>query len=172
MKRDKRPVREQIKSGLLIAGKLVAAFFIAGTFLSGCALIQTHQLLIGWFLVVVSTTVIAFTAKFWAAGFIGFITYGALRFLGGTLFADRLHMSAVYMLSVTASLFAMTILGFRFVSDKPRINPIDRASLVAAAICLLSFFLVTDPHRSLVVLNTGNLALLVSWWAARIQRSS
>jgi hypothetical protein len=39
-----------------------------------------------------------------------FIAYAALRLLGGTLFASSLRVSPLHMLSVVASLFAMTIL--------------------------------------------------------------
>jgi len=48
-------VKEQVKSGFLITGKLVAAFCIAAVFLSGCALIKegagSSQTVIGWLLI-------------------------------------------------------------------------------------------------------------------------
>jgi hypothetical protein len=36
----------------------------------------------------------ATTVRFWAAGFFGFIAYGALRCLGATLFASSLRANA------------------------------------------------------------------------------
>lgn len=165
---------EQVKSGLLIAAKLVAAFCIAATFMAGCALVQTSaissQVAVGWVLIAASIIVMATTVRFWAAGFFGFIAYGALRCLGATLFASSLRVSSLYMLSLAASLFAMSILCIRFVSSKRRIVRIDRASLVVAAICVLLAFLLMDSYKSVAVLNIGNVALFLSWWAARSSR--
>jgi hypothetical protein len=176
VRRDKRPVKEQVKSGFLIAGKLVAAFCVAAVFLSGCALVHeaasSSQTAIGWLLIILSIVLMASTVSFWAAGFVGFIAYGALRCFGGTLFAGSLRVSALLMLSVAASLFAMSVLSFRFVSLKPRITRIDRASLVIAAVCVLLAFTLMDSYRGVVTLNVGNLALLLSWWAGRASRKT
>ena len=140
VRRDRRPVNEQVKSGFLIGGKIVAAFCIAAAFLSGCSLVQeaagSSEIVIGWLLITLSVVVMAFTVRFWAAGFVGFIAYAALRLLGGTLFAGSLRVSPLHLLSVAASLFVMSILCVRFASGKPRITRIDRASLVLAAIVL------------------------------------
>ncbi len=176
VRRDNRPVREQAKSGFLIAGKLVAAFCIAAAFLSGCALVQeaasSSEVVIGWLLIILSIVVTAFTVRFWAAGFVGFIAYAALRLLAGTLFSSSLRVSPLHMLSVAASLFAMSILCIRFASGKPRITQIDRASLVLAAICALSSLPLMDSYRSVAVLNIGNVALVLSWLAARASRQT
>jgi hypothetical protein len=164
-------VTKQIKSGLLIAGKLVAALCIAATFLSGCALIQeatkSSQVVIGWLLIILSIFVIAFTVRFWAAGFVGFVAYAALRLFGGTLFASSLHVSPLYLLSMAGSLLAMSILCVRFASGKRRITQIDRASLVIAAICALLSLPLMDSYKSVAVLNVGNFVLGLSWLAAR-----
>ena len=171
VRRDKRPVKEQVKSGFLIAGKLVAAFCIAAFFISGCALIQerasSSQTVIGWLLITLSILVMAVTVRFWAAGFIGFVAYAALRLFGGTLFASSLRMSPFFMLSLAASMFAMSMLCIRFVSRSPHITRIDRASLVLAAICVLLSLPLMDSYRSVAVLNVGNVALVLSWLAAR-----
>ena len=76
------------------------------------------------------------------------------------------------MLSVAASLFAMSILCIRFASGKPRITQIDRASLVFAAICALLSLPLMDSYRSVAVLNVGNGALALSWLAARASRQA
>jgi len=169
-------VKEQVKSGFLIAGKLVAASCIAAIFLSGFALVEeeagSSQMTIGGLLIVLSIVGMASTVRFWAAGFVGFIAYGALHCFGGTLFASSLRISAPLMLSVTASLFAMSILSIRFVSPKPRITRVDRASLVIAAICFLLALVLMDSYRGVAVLNIGNLALVLSWWAARVSRQT
>jgi hypothetical protein len=176
VRRDRRPVKEQVKSGFLIAGKLVAAFCIAASFLSGCALVQeaasSSEIVIGWLLITLSIVVMAFTVRFWAAGFVGFIAYAALRLLGGTLFASSLRVSPLHMLSVAASLFAMSILCIRFASGKRSITQIDRASLVLAAICALLSVPLMDSYRSVAVLNVGNVALVLSWLAARASRQA
>jgi hypothetical protein len=176
MRRDRRPVKEQVKSGFLIAGKLVAAFCIAAAFFSGCALVQeaasSSEIVVGWLLISLSVVVMAFTVRVWAAGFVGFIAYGALRLLAGTLFASSLRVSPFLMLSVAASLIAMSILCIRFASGKPRITQIDRASLVLAAICALLSLPLMDSYRSVAVLNVGNVALVLSWLAARASRQA
>lgn len=168
---DQRPAMKQVQSGLLIAGKLVAAFCIAATFMAGCALVRTtgtpSQVALGWLLVIASIVVMASTVSFWAAGFFGFLAYGALRCLGGTLFAGRQNMSGLYMLTFTVSLFAMSILCTRFASARRRIIRIDRAGLVIAATCVLLAFLLGDSYKGVVVLNIGNIALLSAWWAVR-----
>jgi len=158
-------VKGQVKSGFLIAGKLVAAFCIAATFFTGCGLIHeagsSSQIVIGWLLTIFSVIVMAFTVRVWAAGFVGFIAYAALRVLGGTLFAGSWHMSPLLMLSVAGSLLAMSILCVRFASSKRGITQIDRASLVLAAICALLSMPLMDSYRSVAVLNMGNVAGLV-----------
>jgi hypothetical protein len=92
-------MKEQVKSGFLIAGKLVAALCIAAAFLSGCALVEeaasSAEIVIGWLLIAVSIVVMAFTVRFWAAGFVGFIAYAALRLLGGTLVARSFVIARV-----------------------------------------------------------------------------
>jgi len=65
VRRDKRSVKEQVKSGLFIAGKLVTGFCIAAAFLSGCGLIReatrSTEIVIGCLLITLSIAVIAFT---------------------------------------------------------------------------------------------------------------
>jgi hypothetical protein len=171
VRRDQRPVKEQVKSGFLIAGKLVAAFCIAAVFLSGCSLIHERaspsQTVIGPLLITLSIVVMAVTVRFWAAGFVGFVAYAALRLFGGTLFANSLRVSPFCMLSLAASMFAMSMLCIRFVSRNLPISRIDRASLVLAAVCVLLSLPLMDSYRSVAVLNVGNVALVLSWLAAR-----
>jgi hypothetical protein len=176
VRRDRRPVKQQVKSGFLIAGKLLAAFCIAAAFLSGCALIQearsSSEIVSGWLLITVSIVIMALTVRFWAAGFVGFIAYAVLRLLAGTLFASSLRVSPLLMLSVAASLFAMSILCIRFATGKRRMTQIDRASLVLAAICALLSLPLMDSYKSVAVLNVANAALLLSWLAARASRQA
>lgn len=146
----------------------MAAFCIAAAFLSGCALVQeaanSSEIVIGWLLITVSIVVMAFTVRFWAAGFVGFIAYAALRLLGGTLFTSSLSVSPLHMLSVAASLFATSILCLRFATGKPRITQIDRASLVLAAICTLLSLPVMDSYRSVLVLNVATYRSCCCGW--------
>jgi hypothetical protein len=176
VKRDRRPVKEQVKSGFLIGGKIVAAVCIAAAFFSGCALLQegasSSEIVIGWLLIILSIVIMTFTVRFWAAGFVGFVSYAALRLLGATLFASSLHVLPLLMVSVATSLFAMGILCVRFASGKPHITRIDRACLVLAAICALLSLPLMDSYRSVAVLNLGNVALVLSWLAARGSRQA
>jgi len=164
-------VKEQVKSGFLIAGKLVAAVCIAAIFLLGSALIHEaaswSEIVIGWLLIIFSVVVMALTVRFWAAGFVGFIAYAALRLFAGTLFSSSSHVSPVLMLGVAGSLLAMSVLSVRFALDKRRMTKIDRASLVLAALCVLLSLPLMDSYRSVAVLSVGNVALGLSWLAAR-----
>jgi hypothetical protein len=133
---------------------------------------SSSQTAIGGLLIILSIVGMAGTVRFWAAGFVGFVAYAALRCFWGTLFVGSLRVAAPLMLSVAASLFAMSILSIRFVSPKPRITRIDRASLVIAATCVLLALILMDSYKGVAVLNVGNLALLLSWWAARASRQT
>ena len=169
-------MKEQVKSGFLIAGKIVDAFCIAATFLSGCALAHeaasSSEVVIGWLLIALSIVVMAFTVRFWVAGFVGFIAYAALRLSVGILLASALHVSPLQMLSLAASLFAMGVLSIRFASGRPQISQIDRASLVLAAVCALSSLPLMDSYRGVAVLNVGNIALGLSRLVARTSRQA
>ena len=133
-----------------------------GGFLSGCALVQQAA----------SSSEIVMGGCSSPSAFVGFIAYAALRLLGGTLVARSLRVSPLHMLSVAASLFAMSILCIRFASGKPRITQIDRASVLLAAICALLSLPLMDSYRSVAVLNVGNIALVLSWLAARASRQA
>jgi len=166
-------VKEQVKSGLLIAGKLVAAFCIAAVFLSGCALVRepgsSSEILIGLLLVALSIAVMTVTVKFWVAGFVGFIAYAALRCVAGSLFVSSSHV--LLMLSLGASFLAMSVLGVHSASNKRQISEIDRAALVVAATCALLAFVMMDSYKSVAILNVGNIGMLFSWWVSRGKNS-
>jgi hypothetical protein len=174
MKPDRRSVAEQVKSGFRIVGKMLIAFAFAATFMAGFELIRApryfSQTVLGWVLIIVSLLVMTTTVRFWAAGFFGFIAYGALRSLGGVLVADAYHVSRLYMAIISVSAFTMVILSHRFASRKLHFTSIDRASIVIAASCVLLTFLLGNTYRGIVVFNAGNLCLFLSWCAARISR--
>ena len=176
MDRDRRPVIEQVKSGFRIVGKMLVAFAIAVTFMAGSAVIRTprysYQLALGWALILISLLVMTTTVRFWAAGFFGFIAYGAFRCLGGVFVADVFHISRLYMVIVSVSAFAMALLSYRFTSRRLNITAIDRASIVIAASCVLLTFLFGDNYSGLAVFNAGNVSLLVSWAVARLSRNN
>ena len=174
MNHDRRPVIEQVKSGVRIVGKILVAFAIAVTFMAGCELVRmprySYPLVLGWALIFVSVLVMTTTVKFWAAGFFGFVAYGALRCLGGVFVADAFHVSRLYAVIVSLSAFAMALLSYRFTSGRLHITAIDRASIVIAASCVLLTFLFGDNYWGLVVFNAGNFSLLLSWGVARLAR--
>lgn len=168
---DERPARDQVKSGFVIVGKLLAAFAISMTFLAGCQFIRGssgwHNSLLGWGLIIASIVVMTATVRFWVAGFVGFLAYGALRSLVGILAPSAFHSSRQYMVALFVSVFVMSILSLRFTQKKIVITRPDRASIVIAASCVLLAFLFADAYKGAVVFNIGNVALLLSWWMAR-----
>jgi len=175
MKRDRRPVAEQVRSGFVIVGKMLAAFGIAVVFLAGSTLIRTlphtrNQVALGWLLVGLSVLVMFTTVKFWAAGFFGFVGYWAFRSLAGVLVADHYHVSRLYMVAISASAFVMFLLSIQFASKKLNTTPIDRIGIVIAASSMLLAFLMGNTYEGILMFNVGNAALLVSWFAARTSR--
>ncbi len=168
---DERPVREQVKSGFIIVAKFLAAFAISVTFLAGCEFIRGssdwHHTLLGWGLITATIVVMTATVRFWATGFVGFIAYGALRSLLGILAPSAFHASRRYMVALFVSVFAMSALSLHFTGKKIVITPLDRASIVIAASCVLLAFLLADTYKGAVVFNAGNVALLLSWWVDR-----
>jgi len=172
MKRDRRPVREQIRSGFVIASKILAAFAIAMTFMAGAEMIRVstdwRHTTLGFLLIILSIAVVTTTVKFWAGGFFGFVAYGAVRASGGVLVPRAFHISQGYAICLWASVFGMAILSHRFALKKLRISAIDRASLVIAAACMMLAFLSGgNNYRAACVFNLGNIALSISWWADR-----
>lgn len=171
---DERPVREQVKSGFIIVGKLLAAFAISVTFLAGCEFVRgssgLHDTLLGWGLIIATSVVMTATVRFWAAGFFAFIAYGALRSLVGILAPSAFRVSRWYMVVLFVSVFAMSVLSLRFTAKKIVITPLDRACIVIAAICVLLAFLFADTYKGAVVFNVGTIALLLSWWVARTSK--
>ncbi len=176
MKHDRRPVAEQVKSGFVIVGKMLAAFSIAVAFLAGSTLIRTlphsrNQVTLGWLLIGLSVVAMFTTVKFWAAGFCGFVGYGAFRSLAGVLVADAFHVSRLYMVAISASVFVMFLLSIHFTSKKLNITPVDRISIVIAASSMLVAFLMGNTYEGILVFNVGNIALLVSWFARTSRRN-
>lgn len=175
MNRDSRPSGEQVKSGFIIVGKILAAFGIAVTFLAGSTLIRTlprtwNHVTFGWLLVNLSIVVMFTTVRFWAAGFCGFVGYGAFRSLGGVLLANHFHVSRLYMVALSASIFLMFLLSIHVASKKSKITSVDRISVVIAASSMLVTFLMGNTYEGVLVFNIGNVALLVSGFAARTAR--
>jgi hypothetical protein len=136
--------------------------------MAGCVLIgkadNWHQIAADWLLAVVSVALMTATVRFWAAGFFGFIAYGALRSVAGVFFADSFHVPKQYLLFVSASIVVMAVLSHRFISKHVQITAIERVSLVLAAMCVLITVLLGNTYRGIVVFNVGNVALLASWW--------
>jgi hypothetical protein len=172
MRHDTRPVGEQVKSGFIIVAKILAAFGIAVTFLSGSTLIRSlprtwNHFTLGWLIVALSIAAMFTTVRFWAAGFCGFVGYGAFRSLGGILVAGAYHVPRLYMAALSASIFLMFLLSIRFTSKKWQITPVDRISAVIAASSMLVALLMGNTYEGVLVFNAGNVALLLSWFAAR-----
>jgi hypothetical protein len=165
---------EQVKSGLMIVIKMLIAFGVAVTFMAGCALIRMpgnlQRMVIGWLLLIVSIVVMTTTVKFWAAGFFGLVAYGAFRSLGGILISPPVHMSRLYMVSVSASIFVMTFLCFGIALNEGHVRATERVSVVIAASCVLMAVLAGDSYKSVAAFNIGNVALFLSWQIARTRR--
>lgn len=126
---------------------------------------SSYDSFLGATIVVVSIVTMAATVRFWMDGFAGFIAYGAVRSVGGVFFAKSFHVSTQYVVIFSIFLFTMAFLSYRFTAKRFVLRPVDRASIVIAAVCLLASLLFGNTYRSLAIFAVGDFALFLSWLA-------
>jgi len=177
MNRDIRPPLEQVKSGLRLVSKMLAAFGTVLLFIDGCSRIQAVELpqysLVGIAMVTLSICIMLVTVRYWAASFFGLVAYIALRCLiRGLLFASTNHISTLSIARLFAGLLVAALLTYRFTSKRYVVNQLDRITLVIAVVCILASLLFEDSYRSVAVFSVGDLCLFVSWLAYRARKYS
>ena len=170
MHRDGRPPLEQVKSGLRLASKMLAAFGTVLLFANGCSRIQAMELphypFIGIIMVALSIGIMIVTVRYWAEWFSALCAYGALRLLTrGLLFASAYHVSTLSVACLLAGLLVMALLTYRFTSKRYVMTQLDKATLVISTVCMLTSLLFSESSRSVAVFSVGGLCLLVSWLA-------
>lgn len=81
--RDRRPAMEQVKSGLRIAGAMVATLAMIALFALGYTQIanadQTRSPLAGWLLLIALTATLGLTAQYWSRWFFFIPGYLGMR---------------------------------------------------------------------------------------------
>jgi hypothetical protein len=167
--RDHRSVEEQVKSGLKIAGALVATFAALILIASSCVQIinadGTHNVARGWLLMLALVAVLAATVQYWSRWFFCVPAYVAMRSLGWILLGWFSPVGYIFV-CFPLLVLAMAKLSFRY-SKLKRIRIIDRVILMIALACLLGSFagFFAQPPRLSAMAYTS-VADLVLWMAS------
>jgi hypothetical protein len=165
---DRRRPLEQAKSGLRIAGAMVATVVTVSLF--GLAYVQisnadhTHNSRTGWLLMITLVAALALTVQYWRHWFYFVPGYLALR-LGSWLLLGWFSPRGFIFVVFPLLMFAMAAMTFRF-SESARLRPSDRAILLVTAAFLfasmLEVFTQTPNTMALLYAAIGDLALLIS----------
>lgn len=167
--RDRRPVMEQVKSGLRIAGAMVAS--VATVSLFGLAYVQianedyTRSLLAGWLLIIALTATLGLTVQYWHRWFFFIPCYLGMRSSLGLLLGWFSPRGSVYI-GFPILMFVMFAMSIRL-RESHKLRAFDRATLLVTAACLLAAmleFLSKGPNQmALLFAAIGDVALLISW---------
>ena len=161
MKRDNRPVMEQVKSGFKIAGGILSSF--AAFVLFGVSYIdimhpENKHLAVGWMLLVATALTMFASVQVWARWFCAIVSYAAVRctmfIIPALMGFSRVPLQ--YVVATAAALCFLAFCGIRLY-DRRRFSTLDRLCVTIAAM-LLFIGIITN--------STGNYAGLLSFVAA------
>ncbi len=166
--RDRRPALEQVKSGLRIAGAIVATLATISLFALGYTQIanadHARHPLTGWLLITALTITLGLTVQYWRRWFFFIPCYLGMRsslFLLLGWFSPR----GFFYVGFPILMFVMSAMSFRL-RESQKLRAFDRATLLVAAACLLAAmleFLSKEPNQmALLFVAVGDLALLTS----------
>ncbi len=165
--RDRRPAREQVKSGLRIVGAMVASVTTVSLF--GLAYVQianedhTRSPLAGWLLVIALTATLGLTVQYWRRWFFFLPAYLGMRSSLWLLLGWFSPRGLVYV-GFPVLMFAMFGMSLRF-SESAKLRTFDRVILLFTAACLLAAMLQLFAQPSVMALlfaAIGDLVLLTS----------
>jgi len=141
LRRDRRTLAEQAKSGLKIAGailiSLAALLLITTAYIEIVKIGGTHRIA-GWLLMIGLGAVLALTAQYWSRWFYCLPGYLAMRSAGWLLFGWFSARGFIFV-GFPLLISAMAALCFRY-SKLKAFRVIDRAVLMIALACLLGSF--------------------------------
>jgi hypothetical protein len=166
--RDRRPPMEQVKSGLRIAGAMVASLATVSLFGLGYVEIlnadHTRHPLTGWLLMIALATALAFTVQYWRRWFFFIPCYLGMRSSLGLLLGWFSPRGFVFI-GFPILMFAMFGLSLRF-GESAKLRGLERAVLLATGGCLLAAmleFMSREPNpMALVFAAIGDLVLFTS----------
>jgi hypothetical protein len=185
-RKDHRPWRKQVLSGLFHAGRLIAGFCVFVLAMAGLAwwavpLDPKAPLasLVGWWTLPAAVIVMLLTAHRWAPFSIALFLGSGLRralvvFIGGPVLDSPIiwqrtpRLEALQLLAYCAVTIALT---WRFLRDRPSPTTfVDRCALTYFAVASLGQIVV--PHRfPPLLLLSGITALFVAWVADSFGRA-
>ncbi len=166
--RGRRPPIEQVKSGLRIAGAMVATVATLALFALAYGQIvnpsHTHGPLVGWLLMATLTAAVTSTVQYWRRWFPLVPGYLGMRSSLGLLLGWFSPRGFVYII-FPILMFAMCAMSFRF-GESAKMRAFDRALLLVTAACLLATMLEFLAHGlsavALLFAGIGDLALFSS----------
>ena len=186
LRKDRRPWRKQVVSGLLHAGRLIAGFCVIVLAMVGLAWWAEPldpkaplTFLVGWWTLPTAVIIMLLTAHRWAPFSIAFFLGPGLRralvlFIGGPvpnspiLWQRIPRLEALELLAYCAATIALT---WRFLRDRPAPTTfVDRCALTFFAVASLGQFVVPSRFPPLLLLS-GITALFVAWVAYRFRRA-
>lgn len=166
--RDRRPPLAQGKSGLRIAGAMVATVVTVALF--GLAYVQisnadhTHSSRTGWLLMITLVAALGLTVQYWRHWFFFIPGYLGMRSFLWLLLGWFSPRGFVFI-GFAILMFAMCGLSFRF-GESAKLRGVDRAILLATAACLLAAmleFLSKGPNAmALIFAALGDATLFAS----------
>jgi hypothetical protein len=138
-----RSVREQVKSGLRIAGSMVLAFIVfTGLWISFAFILQNTggsrpaRAVLGVTLVLLLETFLFLTVRHWAKWLLGLFAYSSFRLFGGVIFGPYLthsldRRSAVVWFLYALAAYALTV---RYLRRRPK--RLESVGLVLFVSCI------------------------------------
>jgi hypothetical protein len=166
--RDRRPPVEQAKSGIRIAGAMVASVVVVALF--GLAYSQildadhVRRSRTGWLLMIALATVLSLTVQYWRRWFFYLPGYLGLR-SSLWLLLGWFSPKGFILICFSLLMLAMAATSFRF-SQSASMRTLDRAILLVAAACLLAsmleFFVRGQGAMALLFATVADLALFAS----------
>ena len=170
--KDSRPVAEQVKSGLRIAGALVLSITVIVLFVKGYHLsihsVDRQDMVEGSLLLGALAVLLTATVQYWRLWFPGLPAYLGMRLMFGFYFGWFMpDVSGLWAIIFSPLMFAMVFLSLRFSQKNYRMSLADRIVLLIALLCL--FLTITSLLVSGLVKTTlfytgvGDGVLLLSW---------
>ncbi len=163
MRRDQRSVREQVKSGLRIAGEILASFAAFLAFSTGYSYVarpEQQRVVIGWIILVTTVVIMFASVRVWANWFCGVVSYIAVRsiVLLFLVLVGLVHASVWYVAGFCGLAWLLALLSIRFYRRR-NFSILDHVSLTGGAAFLFLGILRVGATGSK---NAGLIPLVIA----------
>src|SRR5262249_29913532 len=177
---DKRPIGEQVNSGLLITAKILLVTITGGALAGGLAVLRNPQNTVPgstfdrypflpWACVITATAILIPTVKRWVTILPGILGYGTL---GGLIMLFSGHYGKMQVprpVALGLTLFTIASSNLTRSFTNRDLTPIDRIALIGFVYCL-AFSMTQEVFTMFVALGIGLALPLVAWGVDRYQQ--